>query len=461
MKPGTRVAIIGAGIAGMGCAWALHRSGARVTVYEREPEIGGNAKTHSWGAANSDHAIVTGLSVLAWPDALFHNYEALLAALDIPVEAAPLLRFFIKDGTSIFAHGLSTAGFEADLGRWDRLVAFVRSINARFGSGGAPSLYEYSPFNPLNLFPLRRLAGIFGISPRFWERVFVPIHSSSFLSVELDTLPAAIAPSIEDIVSLAHGAKLRTWSGSSRDVFLRLAHGFEDRIHRATTITRVARSRAGITITTDQGADAPFDRVVFACNPHAALAMLERPSVLERALLAGIEYPDKKDPTFLRGVAHSDATVLPEEHRRTILDGFANFIEVSQKDGRLHYENTFVLSSWVPAAQRSDAPPMMVSYHRRQQDPPKAVQRTISNEMAHPCLSRANLARAWALKATQGRTSTYWCGSFATPGNGHDLSLLSGLVIAKAIGADYPFADAPAARADFARLSRFMLGETP
>lgn len=288
MKQGTRVAIIGAGIAGMGCAWALHRSGAHVTVYERESEIGGNAKTHTWRPSDGSPEIVTGLSVLAWPDALFHNYEALLAALDIAIEDAPLLRFFIKDGESIYAHGLSTKGFEADLGRWDKLVAFVRGVNGRFSSGGAPSLYEYSPLNPLNLFPLRRLATIFGISARFWERVFVPIHSSSFLSVELDTLPAAIAPSIEDIVSLAHGAKLRTWSGSSRDVFTRLSQGFPERIHRGATIARVRRARDGITITTNAGTEASFDRVVFACNPHAALRMLEQPTVRERAILGGI-----------------------------------------------------------------------------------------------------------------------------------------------------------------------------
>jgi predicted NAD/FAD-binding protein len=452
----SRVAIIGAGIAGMGCAWALHRSGAHVTVYERESEIGGNAKTHTWRV--NDREIVTGLSVLAWPDALFHNYEALLAELDIAVETAPPIRFFIRDGESIYAHGLSTKGserFAADLRRWERLVAFVRKVNGTFARGTSPSLYEYSPFNPLILFPLRRLATLFGISARFWERVFVPMHSSSFLSVELDALPASIAPSIEDILSIARGATLRTWSGASREVFARLSRGFEERIHRAATIVRVRRSRAGIAIEDQAGSVTRFDRVVFACNPHAALAMLESSSVLERTLLGGIEYADTTDPTFLRGVVHSDATVFPVEHRQAILDGFANFVELSEEDGRLRYENTFVLSSWVPAA-RGSGRPMLVSYHLRH--PIETVERTLSNEMAHPCLSRSNLARAWLLRAIQGHASTYWCGAYSTPGNGHDLSLLSGLVVAKALGAEYPFARAPAAFADFQRLSSFMLG---
>ena len=56
----------------------------------------------------------------------------------------------------------------------------------------------------------------------------------------------------------------------------------------------------------------------------------------------------------------------------------------------------------------------------------------------------------------QGRRGLYFCGSFATPGNGHDLSLCSGLAVACALGAAYPFADDASAAADFVRLRRLM-----
>lgn len=38
---GKKVAVIGAGPAGLGCADVLIRNGVAVTVYERQPEIGG------------------------------------------------------------------------------------------------------------------------------------------------------------------------------------------------------------------------------------------------------------------------------------------------------------------------------------------------------------------------------------------------------------------------------------
>ena len=51
----------------------------------------------------------------------------------------------------------------------------------------------------------------------------------------------------------------------------------------------------------------------------------------------------------------------------------------------------------------------------------------------------------------------YFAGSAITPGNGHDLSFLSGLIVAKKLGAEYPFADDPAAASDFERL-RVLMG---
>ena len=66
----------------------------------------------------------------------------------------------------------------------------------------------------------------------------------------------------------------------------------------------------------------------------------------------------------------------------------------------------------------------------------------MNGKEAHPCLTMTNLALSnvvwpWLQGMQQGRV--YFCGSYVTPGNGHDLSMLSGLVVANKIGAKYPF----------------------
>jgi hypothetical protein len=71
--PNLRVAIVGGGIAGSGAAWALRRGGCKnVHLFEKMPNVGGNARVFHW---KTDPPVTTGLSVLAWPDKYFHNYN--------------------------------------------------------------------------------------------------------------------------------------------------------------------------------------------------------------------------------------------------------------------------------------------------------------------------------------------------------------------------------------------------
>lgn len=447
----------------MGCAWALHRGGLAPTVFERRAELGGNAKTHSWLTPGGP--IVTGLSVLAWPACYFHNYTRLLAELGVPTEPTKRLRFFVKDGDAIYAHaeGMPKGGEGGadarDLERWQRLVATVRATQARLSrrkAGDPASLYEFSPHNPFNLIPLKTLTRVYGISQTFWDRVFVPIHSSSFLTVQLDDLPAAIAPALEDIVSLSSGGDLITWSGNSRDVFSRMAVGFAQHVHAGAEVDRVARDDTGVSLRTANGTTLRFDQVVFACSAHQTLASLAEPTRAERILLGGVQYGDELDPTFSRGEIHSDASVIPAALRDRVLKGYSNYIERFVDNGEVRYENTFVLSSWVPAARDVAGPPMLVTYNRP--TPVSPEPRWVDNYRAHPRLSTSNLTRALALRALQGRRRTHYCGSFTTPGNGHDLSLLSGFVVAQQLGARHPFEDHELARRDFGHLRRFMLG---
>ena len=48
LPAGSRVVVVGGGIAGCSTAWAMARSGYRVTLVEKQSRIGGNAKIHRW-----------------------------------------------------------------------------------------------------------------------------------------------------------------------------------------------------------------------------------------------------------------------------------------------------------------------------------------------------------------------------------------------------------------------------
>ncbi len=190
---------------------------------------------------------------------------------------------------------------------------------------------------------------------------------------------------------------------------------------------------------------------------------------LERRLLSGITYGEAKKSIFTTGLVHSDASVLPADLQSSLLERYSNFVNVCRTaDGQTSIENTFILSSWCPAVQRLRVrkPAMLVTYaDRSSAEPgaalhwtqPSSVVAQVSNVRAHPELSPNNQLRALALRVVQGRAGVYYCASSATLANGHDLSLLSGFVVANALGAPYPFRDVPAALRDF-ELQRALMG---
>ncbi|MGB9340098.1 MAG: hypothetical protein WCB63_12705, partial [Polyangiales bacterium] len=81
-------------------------------------------------------------------------------------------------------------------------------------------------------------------------------------------------------------------------------------------------------------------------------------------------------------------------------------------------------------------------------------------ELPHPThsVSLQNLIIMSMMRHLQGKNGVHYCGTFTTPEGGHDLSFMSGLVVAHAIGADYPFSsDNTDAVADFKQMQKMML----
>ncbi|KAL6042701.1 putative NAD-binding protein [Balamuthia mandrillaris] len=467
-KRKARVAVIGGGIAGCGCAWSLARSGFHVELFEVRDKLGGNAKTQVW--QKEPRYMETGLSVLAWPEAYFKNYEELLRTLEVPFEEVRL-RFFVEsEGEGVVAHDKETELMErlkGDFARWGRMVATVRYVNNALNSSSKnPSLYDFSLLNPFNVVPMRVLARLFGVSTRFWQAVVIPIYSSTFLTVKLDWIPSVIVPVIDDLISVSKTSVMNTWSTSSAQVFAELTRSV--RVHPAVQVQGLRSTPAGelslffryIDSNEGDATTATFDHVVMACPADVALRLQpsegdssSSASWMHSLLLNNVGYADDDDNSFMEGIIHSDASVLPTKHREELLANYANYIRMEGP----RCENTFIVGSWVPSVQQyNDRFPMLITYNSKNPGAIRNPVGTVSNLRAHPHLSTRNLALALLLRFIQGRNGVFYCGSFATPGNGHDLSFLSGLVVAHALGAPYPFPHNKPAQVDFEKLRKLM-----
>ena len=450
-----RVAVIGGGIAGVSAAWSLDRSGFPVQVFERGPALGGNAKTFRWSVDSGE--VESPLLVIAWPEIYYHSYHRLLDALDVDSTSMPIAYFvqhphgtFCQDGRLDLYPGL-----ERDFRRWRRLIRVTKRIDDFFlGHDRQASLYHLSYWNPLNLIPLHALARAFGISARFWDEIFVPVHCASFITTKMKDLPAVVGPLVESVVSLERPCRMRTWVGPPRQVFDRMTESFENHVHTDCEITTVRRHGTGYQIKSADGGVFEVDQVVFACQAPSILGMLEQPSRLERALLGRVRYVDDDDPTFSRFVVHSDTSILPDAQRERILSDFNTYTEVDA-DGDL--ECTFVVSARNPGLEGLGRP-MLVTFGSKK--PIGKVEAEIALPNPTQAVSLSNLVRMMGMRFVQGRRGIHYCGSTTTPEGAHDIAFLSGLVAARSVGAAYPFAldDSPAV-ADYRRMQRIMLGK--
>jgi predicted NAD/FAD-binding protein len=448
-----KIGVIGGGIAGVGAAWALHRAGYEVEIFEKSSALGGNAKTFRWETQHDD--VDSPLLVVAWPQMYYHNYELLLKELGVGITTLPI-SYFVQTPDGHFCQDGQTAmerRFAPDFRRWKRLVAFVTAINSLFTPRQAHhSLYHFSYFNPLNLIPLYWLVRLFGISRAFWQQVFVPIHCASFITTTMKGVPAVILPLLESIVPLQTPTQMGTWVGAPRTVFDRMTAAFSDRVHTDHEITKVTGRPGSFVISDKRGRHYEVDKVVFACDSTSVLRALDSPTWLQRTLFGNAQYVDDVDPTFSKFVIHSDTGILPDKHRERILSGFNTYSEI---DSAGALECTFVISSQNPNLKDAGVP-MLVTFNSK-----KAIGKVQKRvELPHPThtVSLRNLIIMSMVRYLQGKNGMYYCGTFTTPEGGHDLSFMSGLVAAHAVGAPYPFGhEKPEAAADFNLMQKMML----
>lgn len=448
------VAVVGGGIAGVAAAWALDRSGYPVRLFEKGLTLGGNARTFRWKLPEGH--VDSPLLVIAWPSQYYHNYHALLAELGVEKTSLPI-RYYVEHPDGVFRQdGVSELDrhFARNFERWSRMIRAATRINDFFRSKKrAPSMYEFSYLNPLNVIPLYRMARLFGVSEEFWHKIFVPVHCATLITRSMRDLPAVVAPLIESIVPLNRPCEMSTWVGPPRQVFDRMTGPFEKSVHTDCEIVSVQSKGDGFVLRSAAGETFDADRVVFACQAPAALRALDEPTWLERRLLSRVQYVNEIDATFARCRVHSDSGILPEEARDQILSGFNTYVAVDEDD---RLECTFVLSAGNPNLQNVSIP-MLATFNSKKEI--RNVETEIEMPDANPTLSLRNLSNMLLLRHIQGRRRIHYCGSYTTPEGAHDLSFLSGLVVARAIGAAYPFdpGNAPAL-ADFHQMQRIMLG---
>ncbi|WP_421999157.1 NAD(P)/FAD-dependent oxidoreductase [Reyranella sp.] len=414
-----KIAVVGAGVAGLGAAWLLSRR-HEVVIYEREGRFGGHACTVDAPAATGRQPVDMGFIV--YNERNYPNLVSLFDHLGVPTDPSDM-SFAVSLDQGRFEYGSSFAGF---LGQRRNLFrpAFLRMTRdiLRFNRLAPRLLEECQDLD----FTIGDFVSGARFSPAFRDHYLVPMAAciwSTPLGRMLDYPAQTFVRFFHNHGLLTVGAQLpwRTVSGGSRSYVERLVAPLRRAARLATPATAIRRDGAGVEVRDAAGHRDRFDKVVLACHADQALSLLADADERERELLGRFAYSSNE--VWL----HADETLMPR--RRKV---WSSWNYVADRSDR---ESPVSVTYWMNRLQKlPDASPLFVSVNPAR-TPRAALQRFT---FEHPTYDAAAIRAQRGLHAIQGVRDTYFCGSYCGYGF-HEDALSAGLDVAEQLGVRRPW----------------------
>ncbi len=413
-----RIAVIGAGIAGLGAAHYLERDGHAVTLFEGADYFGGHTHTVDVTLDGVTAPVDTGF--LVCNDRTYPNLLRLFAELGV-VLAPSDMSFAVRaekdniewSGTnflSLFAQPSNALKpkflrFLADIVRFNRITTAMAVTD---------STPEVS---------LREFLTAQKFSPALFDWYLWPMVGSIWSSPRGDVLDFELPMLLRfchnhGLLAVTHRPQWMTVRGGAKTYVQRIVSQLKD-ARVATPVERIERSAAGVHVFSVAGCDR-FDAVVLACHSDQALRLLANPTAAEKNALSAIRYQPN------RCILHTDASLMPK--RRAAWSAW-NYLQVNDADNARPVALTYWMNRLQPLPFST---PLFETLN-----PPKApASSTVLAEFeyAHPLLNRAAIAAQRQIEAIQGQHQTWFAGAWLANGF-HEDGLLSALNVACGIRA--------------------------
>ena len=389
-----RIAIVGAGIAGLTCAHLLHPE-HEIAVFEAAERPGGHTWTIEVEIERALHRVDTGFVV--YNDRNYPGFQRLLERLGVATQPSTM-SFSVSDGRGDFEYnGASPNGLFARRSSLLRpsfhrmirdLLRFNREAPALIGlNGSGPTLLDFLDQG--------------GYSTDFVERLIVPQASAVWSTDprDLRTFPASLLAEFFDNHGMFGFTGRPRWravtDGSSRYVE-RLTAPIRDRLRLSTPVARIERHSDRVEVTPERGGPESFDEVIVAAHSDQALAMLADPSPAEAEVLGAIPYR----PNDV--VLHTDASLLPRRPRARASWNFPLQDEPAERTTVTYHMNRL---------QSLDAEPdFCVTLNRTEAIDPETV--IGSRVFSHPVFTHAALAAQRRWGEVSGVRRTHYCGAY-------------------------------------------------
>jgi uncharacterized protein len=269
-----KIAIIGGGASGMVTAYLLDKQGHQITVFEREPMLGGHIRTLNQNVQpnHADCDLVLENGVLEFPTS-FDNFINLMAELDVELEPVNIgSALFLKNGT----HYLSKVAIDRNFTGINRSIEHLRMNLFYLRSA---SLFIAAKFWKSIDFKNQSLADRFKqpYLQNIWLKLFA-MYSYSIPFVEIDRCPAELViPTLRDDI-FVDWVRIK---GGVYSYIQKILDRFRGEILLAAKVTAIRRSISGVTIELAEAKTLNFDKVIFATPPDVVLKLLADPRTEE------------------------------------------------------------------------------------------------------------------------------------------------------------------------------------
>lgn len=421
-----KIAVVGAGIGGISAAWLLSPSN-EVDVYEAEPRLGGHTCTIDVDTGAGAFPVDTGFQV--FNRRTYPNLLGFFAALGIEaVDADMSFSVQVRDadiewsGTSIdsvFAQRKNIAN-----PKFLRMLSDVLRL-----SRNAEKLMADPTVADLTLGELMKREGY---SDAFTDWYLIPMGDAIWSTPPGDMLdyPALTFLHFCDNHGLLHVTGKPQWlsvRGGARRYVDAAARSFSGEVFLGEPVLSVRRTADGVCVGTALGTR-DYDAVVMATHPPQTRAILgEGMTDGESEVLSAFNYWD--NPV----VVHTDESFMPKNRRAW---ASWNWSSASSEMDKAMLVLTYRINTLQELPEGT--PSVLETLNIDRAPAPGSVLAELSFE--HPMYSREAVAAQTRVAEIQGVDRVWFAGAWTRYGF-HEDGLLSGVRVARALGAEIPWGD--------------------
>ena len=432
-----RVAIIGAGISGLSCAYALRKeSSLEITLFEKASYIGGHSNTIPFTPKGSSQSFPIDTGFLVFNEWTYPGLIAFFKELDVPV-AKSEMSFSVslkkKNGRRLEWAGNNLSTLFAQ--RQNLLSpSFLRMLFdiVRFNQAGK-KMCQTSSDHSVDSKQLESVGEFLArkkFSAPFRDWYLLPMIGAIWSCSLADMMHFPIQTLMQfcnnhGLLNIVRRPQWMTVAGGSKEYVRRTTQSLQEHdvrieMTKVSSCSRVSNTGNGpITIELITGEKRVFDKVVFACHTDEVLEILNSPSSDEKAILGAIGY--KQNTAYV----HEDRQLLPiiedvwAAWNYTCEDLYASGIDQSPAVC-VHY----LINKLQPLPEQDSHIPVIVSLNPQIKPAPDKVHQCI--EYSHPILNQDAILAQKKLPKIQGVNNSYFCGAWTRYGF-HEDGFQSGL----------------------------------